>query len=119
MGDSNFWSMDRLAATNLLASLKVDSSAETLDLVTEHFARHRQSSIGWAAERAHSHITHKLEAASTLYFAERSEEWADGFRYAEQQIATTMPEELLELGPDRTRTKGQVLRALVRQARQR
>jgi hypothetical protein len=119
MAESNFWSMDRLAATNLLASLKLEASAETLDMVAEHFARHRQSSIGWAAERAHSHMTRRLEAASTTYFAERSEEWADGFRFAEQQIATTMPEELLELGPDRMRTKGQVLRALVRQARQR
>jgi hypothetical protein len=119
MGDSTSWSMDQLAARNLLASLKVETSAGNVELAAEHFARHRQSSISWAAERVHSSTVRNLEAACGEYLVRQSVDWADGFRFAEQEVATMRPEELLELGPDRTRTKGQVLRALVRQARSR
>jgi hypothetical protein len=117
MSDSNIWSVDRLAAKNLLANLKLENATEITELVTEHFARHRRYSMGWAAERAHAFFSRKLQATPPSYIARDNEEWMDGFRFAEQQILTTVPEEMLELGPTQTRTKGQILRGLVRQAR--
>lgn len=119
MNDSNSWAIDRLAATTLFARLKVDVTADMVERAAEHLAEHRRNSISWAAERAHSSMVQRLESASMTHGATRSDEWRDGFCYAEQQVMTMMPEDLLELGPDRTRTKGQVLRTLVRQARSR
>lgn len=119
MSDSTAWSMDRLAAQNLLARLNVETTAGNLELAAEHFARHRDDAIGWAAERAHARMVKALEAAGPMHFSNRSEDWAEGFRFAEHQVATILPEELLDLGPARIRSKGQVLRALVRQARSR
>jgi hypothetical protein len=117
MSESTSWSMDRLAAHNLLASLKLDTTEDNLEQAARHFARHRQSAIEWAAERTHSSMVRSLEAGSTSYFDRHSAEWTDGYRFAEQQVSTMMPKDLLDLGPERTRSKGQVLRALVRQAR--
>lgn len=117
MSESTFWSMDRLAAHNLLASLKVAATESNLEIAARHFARHRESAIEWAAERTHSSMVRRLEAGSTMYFDRHDAEWTDGYRFAEQQVSTMLPKDLLDLGPDRMRTKGQVLRALVRQAR--
>lgn len=118
MGDSTFWSVDQLAARNLLASLKMEATDANLELAAQHFARHRQGCIEWAAERVHSNIVRSLEGASTMYFERKSGEWTDGFRSAEHHVATLTPDNLLELAPQRTRTTGQVLRAMVRHARQ-
>lgn len=117
MGDSTSWSMDRLAAHNLLASLKLEQTEENLELAARHFARHRESAIEWAAERTHASMLRSLESGSTMFFDRHSAEWTDGYRFAEQQVSTMMPKDLLDLGPERARSKGQVLRALVRQAR--
>lgn len=119
MGDSSAWSMDRLAAQNLLARLNVEATPGNLELAAEHFARHRDNAIGWAAERAHSRVVRELESVGTMHFGDRCEEWAEGFRFAEHRVATMMPEELLDLVPHRTRSKGQILRSMVRQARNR
>jgi len=117
MNDSNMWTVDQLAATNLLAELKLEPTEAVLNAATRHLASHRRDAIGWAAERAHGAMIRKLEAAAMDHVSRQSDEWAAGYHFAEQQILTTMPEELLELGPDKARSKGQVLRAMVRHAR--
>lgn len=117
MVDSSAWTVDRLAANTLLTKLKLEATADMVDLAAQHFAEHRRNSIGWAAERAHSAIVRKLESPPPSHLDRENEHWMDGFRYAEQQILTTSPEDLLELAPEKARSKGQVLRALVRQAR--
>lgn len=119
MNDSSNWAIDRLAANMLFARLKVEATADMVDQAAEHFAEHRRNSISWAAERAHSSMVQRLESASMTNGIERTDEWRSGFCHAEQQVMTMMPEELLELAPERTRTKGQVLRTLVRQAKSR
>lgn len=119
MGDSRSWSIDRLAANNLLASLKLEATSETLDVVAEHFSKHRRNSIEWAAKRVHSSVIRTLESALPPHFDRQGENWAEGARFAEHQVATMIPEDLLELPSDTARTKGQVLRAMVRQARNR
>lgn len=119
MDDSKSWSIDRLAANNLLASLKLEATAETLDVVAEHFSKHRRNSIEWAAKRVHSSVIRNLELTLPAHFSRQSEDWADGVRFAEHQVATMIPQALLELPSEKTRTTGQVLRAMVRQARQR
>lgn len=114
---SNIWSVDRLAANNLLAALKVDESPETLEKVAGHFARHRQSAQEWAAEKAQSIAINKLETVSRNSFGRRSEEWADGFRAAEAQIFAIRREDLLEIPAARSRSTGQILRSLVSEAK--
>lgn len=117
MGDSIDWSMDRVAAHSLLVHLKLEATADNLELVAEHFARHRKTAFEWAAERVHAYIVGKLESASMIYFARESAEWSEGFRFAEQQIFTTTADDLLQLGSNRKQTRGQILRGMVRRAR--
>jgi hypothetical protein len=119
MADSISWAVDRLAANTLFARLRLKPTADMLEQAAAQFAEHRKNSIGWAAERAHSSIVQKLESASMERFGRETDDWRNGFCFAEQQVMTTRPEELLELGPDRSLSKGQVLRALVREARSR
>ncbi|WP_139139457.1 hypothetical protein [Sphingobium phenoxybenzoativorans] len=117
MDDSRVWSVDRLAAKQLLAGLALEYTDDMEDVVAQHFARHRRSCSTWAAERVHSNVLRKLEDGSAIYFQRECDKWTDGFRFAEQQLMSVDPEELLETTPVETWTKGQYLRAMVRQAR--
>ena len=116
--DTTHWTVDQLAACNLLAALGVEATPEQLALTTSHISRHRQDQIGWAAERVHSRLVDMLEKVSTESFVHESEDFTQGFRYAEQQILTLDPRQLLELASERPRPQAQILRAMVRQARQ-
>lgn len=58
-----------------------------------------------------------LERISTDSFARESDDFTRGFRYAEQQIMTLDALDMLELAPERSLTQGQILRAMVKQAR--
>jgi len=118
MGDSNVWDVDRLAASNLLAELKLDAGEAKLEAAAKHFARHRLNSNSAAAERAHSSIVQRLESASTEQFGHTSDEWQEGFIYAEQQVLTMTAEELLDLSPEQERSKGQRVRDMMREARE-
>lgn len=119
MDHATHWSVDRLAASNLLAQLKLDASDDLIDLVTRHFADHRRNLVSWAAERTQSAIFEAMETASPSFFAQHEEAWAGGFRQAEEIVRTLEPETLLKLDPGPPRSKGQFLRSMVRQARQR
>jgi hypothetical protein len=101
MVDSRNWSVDRLAAQNLLASLRIDSTGTLLEVAAGHLARHREASQLWAVERAHSGIIRKLETASSTSFDRRSEQWTEGYRSAEALVVTMLPKDLLETVPQR------------------
>ncbi len=117
METATHWSVDRLAASNLLAQLQMDATEELIDQVARHFAEHRRSLVDWVAERTHSAIYEAMEAAAADLFADHSEEWVRGFNQAEQIIITTHPRNLLDMDPGRPRSKGQILRSMIRQAR--
>jgi len=118
MDHATHWSVDQLAASNLLAQLKLDASDELTDLITRHFAAHRRSLVSWAAERTQSTIIEAMEAAAPTLFAHRDEAWIRGFNQAEEIIATLQPKALLDLDPGVPRSKGQYLRSMIRQSRQ-
>jgi hypothetical protein len=118
MDHATHWSVDRLAAGNLLAQLKLDASDDLIDLVTRHFSEHRRNMVEWAAERVHDNVVRALEDASTGSFSYRSEDWVRGFQHAEALVLGMPPRELLQLEADNVRSKGQILRTMVRQSRQ-
>jgi len=117
MDDSSVWSMDRLAAANLLTELRLESSEANLEHAERHFARHRMTAMEWAAKRVQSSMIARVEAASARYFPHHSEEWAAGFCCAEQQIATVGSAEMLQIDAGKAATKGEILRRMVRRAR--
>lgn len=119
MDNATQWSVDRLAAGKLALQLKLEASDALIEAIARHFAAHRRSMIEWAAERVQDNMVRALEEASTDSFIHRSEDWARGFQHAEELVIGTSPRELLELEPDQARSKGQILRSMVRQARQR
>jgi hypothetical protein len=111
------WSIDRIAALNLLADLGLEHSAENIAKATRHCADHRRHAIRWAAEKAHGTIVGRLEDAATAEFLREHPERAEGYRFAEQQVMTAAPRDLLQLAPEESPSKGQILRHLVRRAR--
>jgi len=117
MTESDLWSVDRIAAGNLLLSLglKLDPGDESL--IAEHFARHRRDAQEWAAERTRDRIMRKLETASLELCPRSSDDWSQGFQRAEQMVMTMTPNELTGAEVGKPRSKGQVLRALVRHAK--
>ncbi len=119
MENATQWSVDQLAASNLAAQLKLDASDDLIETISRHFAEHRRSLVGWAAEQTRFAIIQAVEAASTTFFAQRSEEWIRGFCQAEETIFTLQPRELLDFDPVPPRSKGQILRSMVREARRR
>ena len=117
--ESRHLAVDTLAASNLLARLGLDQSPQLLTAVAGIMATHRTDAIEWAAERAHEAIVQRLEARSLDLLGDHNEDWASGFRHAEQIVWGMTPTELLGEVPARTMTKGQVLRSMLRQARKR
>lgn len=118
MDDSTIWSVDRLAANNLLLNLGLKLGEEQAEQVAAHFARHRLSAYTWAGEKMHDHVMEELETASMRRsFRESSEDWAEGYRYAEEVVMTLSPDTLVDVESGQGRTKGQLLRAMVREAR--
>jgi len=117
MTESELWSVDRIAAVNLLLSLglKLDPADELL--IAGHFARHRRDAQEWTAERVRERVVGKLEETSFEFCARNSEEWAQGFLRAEQTVMTMTPADLIGAEVGKAPSRGQVLRALVRRAK--
>lgn len=117
MTESKVWSVDRIAAGNLLLSLGLKLDPDDESLIAEHFARHRRDAQEWGAERARDQIMRKLETASLELCHRSSDDWSQGFQRAEQMVMTMTPNELTGAEVGKARSKGQVLRALVRHAK--
>ena len=119
MDNTTQWSVDRLAASNLLAQLKLETSDDLVDLVAQHFAEHRRNLVPWAVKRMRSAIIARMESAAASLFSHHGDDWARGFAQAEEIVVTLEAKALFDFEPDPPRSKGQILRSMVRQARQR
>ena len=117
MATGRYWSVDELAARKLLAALELGETDALVDEVARLFAEHRVNIAGWSAEKVHAGLIRTLEEASPSIFAHHNEDWARGFRGAEELVITTNPLDLLDIEPDQPRSQGQILRSLVRQAK--
>lgn len=118
VGDAITWSMDELAAANMLGELGIDPTTENLARAAAHFARHRRYVAGWAAQRVHADMVSRLEQAAMSHDARPQEAWREGFRFAQHQLMTAHPSQSLD-EPDPAPSKGQILRGLLRRARAR
>lgn len=111
--------IDRIAAHKLLIGLGLTAAPDLVARAAIHMAEHRLGATRWVVERTHANILTMLEARSTDYLAYKSEDWAEGYQFAEMQVATMTPDILADLAPERPRSKGQILRQMLRQARTR
>jgi hypothetical protein len=117
MGDGSVWEIDRLAAAELLALLRVAPEADWANLAAKAFSKSRLQSYEWAARRVHESAIKALEAESIETFERKDPIWTDGFRHAEECLMAQSPSELLEVVVRPPRSKGQVLRSLFRAAK--
>ena len=117
MIDSSIWSVDRIAANKLAASLGSDYREDQIELIAEQFAQHRRSAYTWIAERIRDNLLERLSSASRGLFNRKSDEWTSGYREAEHIAMTMDTNELMGLEYRPARSKGQILRAMVRGAR--
>ncbi|OYW23701.1 MULTISPECIES: hypothetical protein [unclassified Sphingomonas] len=112
------WSVDRIAAINLFRMLELEPTDDQMTIASERFAAHRRDTNSWAADRLHTKITDHLEAASVAYFQRQGDSWSDGYRTAQHELMRLLPDELIDTTPDIARTKGQILRSMIRRNRQ-
>lgn len=117
MGDGSVWEIDRLAAAELLALMRVTPEADWAILAARAFSKSRLQSCEWAARRVHEAVIKTLEAESIETFDRKEPVWTDGFRHAEECLMAKSPSELLEVVVRPSRSKGQVLRSLLRTAK--
>jgi hypothetical protein len=118
MEDANVWEVDRIAASELLAVLKQTSEADWARVIEKAFSKARLQSCQWAASRVHGSAVKVLEIESREEFQRREAAWTDGFRHAEECLMSQTPSELLETVVPPPRSQGQLLRAMLRSARQ-
>lgn len=119
MAESNIRDVDRLTAAAILAELGLDAQPHVVDRVAVHLARHRGAAQRWAAERARSTLVSLLESEATERFPFESEDWTRGFGHAEGRVARMQAHELLDEPQGTPQSQGQVLRAMLRQAKSR
>jgi hypothetical protein len=119
MGESGCWEVDRLAAKRLLDRLKIEATPAIVEEVGAEFAEHRRTSEVWVAGRVQSRVIRELEARSMQDFCRMDDNWRNGFMAAENVVATLSMDELLDQPRGAARSKGQVLRGMVRDARKR
>ena len=119
MVENDCWDVDRLAASRLLASLKLEPTAEILQEAARHLARHRRESSAFSAERVRAKIVEDLEARSVdhLRSGSKSHDWAMGVGFAELRVASLDLDDVTDQGLRKPRSKGTILRSMVREAR--
>lgn len=117
MVSTTAWETDRIAARKVLAVLGLPPESELIDAAVQVMTQHREQSMEYAAERIQAHIVRQLETEGPQRFIRESEDWARGFNYAEELLITATPADLLEIAPAPPRSKGQLLRTMIRAAR--
>lgn len=117
MGESAIRDVDRLAAANILSELGLTPDSARIDAVARHLAAHRQTAQVWAVGQARDRIVARLEAATIDRSQRESEDWVRGLGEAEHQVVVMQPHELLGEVATAPRTRGTILRSMVRQAR--
>lgn len=117
MSELDIWSVDRIAANNLVVNLGMAFEPEQIERIADHFALHRLRAAQWAAERTHSNIVQMLEQEAMPLAQHHDEEWTQGYMRAEQVVMTIATGELLGVERHEPKSKGQILRAMVRQAK--
>ena len=117
MTTSDTWEVDRLAAAELLARLKEAPEGEWGTIAAEAIASMRLHNYDWAAQRVRQSMLATLEREADRTFRDRDASWSDGFVHAEKCLLATSTSDLLGVTSRPARSKGQVLRALLRSAR--
>jgi hypothetical protein len=117
MIDSKVWAVDRVAAANLGRALGLNLDDEQLNIAAGVLAEHRTSAFDMAVSRIRSSILERIHEVMLNAQEWRSADWSEGCRSAEHAILTITSDELLEVGPIRERSKGQILRTMLGQAR--
>lgn len=119
MGKPVVTDVDRIAAQNLLSTLGIAPNEAVIERTATSFAAHRVTGADWAAQRVHRDALDALEEASMDQFGGHMPEWSEGFMAAQQSLYRFDPVEKLGLYQEKPRSKGQILRTMVRLAKER
>lgn len=118
MEDANVWEVDRIAASELLSLLKQTSEEDWGRVIAKAFSKSRFQNYQWAARRVRDSAIRVLELEAKEEFQRREAVWADGYRHAEECLMSQTPSALLETVVPPPKSQGQLLRAMLRSARQ-
>jgi hypothetical protein len=117
MTEPSTWMVDQLAAAKADKELNLGMSQIQLQHLAEIFAEHRSSTLDLGIARVETRISESIEGVLKRNY-HKSGEWSDGCRSAEATVLTTISCVIQEMKPVKHRSKGQILRSLMRQGRQ-
>lgn len=117
MQKAGVWDVDRILAAQILTELGLERTDERVEIVARNAAQHRMSTATWAAERAHQTTLQAMAERMQSEHAMRRSEWYDGFREAEASVVVLSVSELLDAEVAPVRSRGAILRSMIRQAR--
>ncbi|MET3763140.1 hypothetical protein [Sphingomonas sp. UYEF23] len=116
MNKSSVWIVDQLAAARVIRELNLSVTESGINRLAELLADHRLDAMDLAISRTQLTISNAIRDLLGRN-RHKSGEWSDGCRSAEMAILTDTLDAIQIMRPKQTRSKGQVLRSLMRQAR--
>ena len=115
MDRSDYWEIDRLAASQLVSALKCKPSE--IDGITLAFTKYRKTISEWIVKKTHDDIAGLLEKESMNYFSHHDAQWIEGYLFAQRVVSEfEMAQDELTGSPAKT-TKGDFLRDSIRSVR--
>lgn len=119
MAESHVGHIDQIAAALLVRDIGLVLDGEQMGELERHLAKHRTSTLDLAVSRIQARISDAILRLVGEAQAYRSGDWSNGCRSAEAAVLAITSDVLYEIRPREARSKGQILRAMLRQARKR
>ena len=118
MAESSVWLVDKIAAEAIIRDLGLQLGEPQIACVAERLAEHRINTFDLGASRIQSKIATTVQDVVSAH-SYRSTDWSEGCRSAEAAILTMASRLLAETKPVKQRSKGEILRTMVKKARSR
>ncbi|MGY2734776.1 hypothetical protein [Sphingomonas sp. UYP23] len=116
MTESSVWMVDQLTAAKVVRELDLNVTESQMRHLAELLAEHRINTLDLGVSRVQSKISDAIQDVLSRH-RHMTSDWSDGCRFAEAAIYTATLDAIREMKPKQQRSKGQVLRSFLRQAR--
>jgi hypothetical protein len=119
MADLHIGYVDKVAAVGLAREFGLSLDDDRMADLARHLADHRASSVDLALVKIRGRISDVVLRILSDARSFRSSDWSDGCRSAEASVMAVIGDVMREVQPRVPRTKGQILRDMLRHSRER
>ena len=117
MSGNKVWAVDRIAAANLCRALGVEERDSAIRLIEDQLAEHRSSAFDLVIARVRTKISNQLNWYFIRHGQPRGRDFSAGFMSAQEIVEGEIVVAQREIEPIKLRSKGEMLRSAIRQAR--